>query len=168
SSDVVVSVARTSGSSNISVAGGANLTFTSATWNSPQTETRSAPSSGDTANSTATVTVSAAGLTGQAVSVTAIDTNLQSLVLSASSLTFNQGSGGSFAVKLAAQPSSDVILSVARTSGSSNISVTGGANLTFTSLTWNSPQTVTLSAPADSDTSNSMATIVVGGGGVPS
>src|SRR5207247_2396336 len=98
----------------------------------------------------------------------AIDTNVQSLVLSASSLTFNEGSSGSFTVKLAAQPSSDVVVSVARISGSSDISVTGGANLTFTSINWNSPQTVTLSAPADSDTSNSVATIAVSAGGLPS
>src|SRR5205823_15128625 len=99
--DVLVSVARTSGGSNISVSSGANLTFTSANWNSPQTVILSSPADTDTVNSTATVTISSLGLVSQTVAVTAVDIDVQSLLLSASSLTFNEGNSGSFTVKLA-------------------------------------------------------------------
>src|SRR5439155_10867748 len=119
----------------------------SANWNSPQTVTLSAPVDGDTVNSTATVTISAAGLVSQTVAVTAVDNDMQRLVVSASSLTFNEGSSGSFTVKLADQPSSDVIVRVARTSGSSNISVSSGELLIITSNNCNTHTTTPLTPP---------------------
>ena len=64
-----------------------------------------------------------------------------------------------FQVKLLVEPASDVIVTVARVDGDSDISVTSGSSLTFTPSNWNTYQTVTLSAARDADTTNGTATI---------
>ncbi len=60
--------------------------------------------------------------------------------------------------------------SVARQSGDSDISVTGGSALTFTGGAggnWGTPQTVTLAAAEDSNAANGSATIRVSATGIP-
>ncbi|MEV7085976.1 glycoside hydrolase family 48 protein [Streptomyces sp. NPDC093085] len=57
-----------------------------------------------------------------------------------------QGRTGTLAVRLATRPSTDVRVTVARTGGSSGLSVTSGAALTFTPADWAIPQRVTLTA----------------------
>ena len=46
---------------------------------------------------------------------------------------------------------------MARASGDSDLTVSGGASLTFTSANWNTPQTVTLAAAEDVDLANGSA-----------
>ena len=57
-------------------------------------------------------------------------------------------------MKLAFQPASDVTVSVARVSGDTDLTVSGGASLTFTAANWNTAQTVTLAAAEDVDLAN--------------
>jgi hypothetical protein len=59
-----------------------------------------------------------------------------------------QGKTGTFALKLSAQPTANVTVTTARTSGNTGLSVTGGASLTFTPANWATAQTVTLTADA--------------------
>ncbi len=70
-----------------------------------------------------------------------------SLVVSSTSLSVTEGLTNTFTVRLAYQPAGNVTVSVARASGDTDLSVSGGASLTFTSANWNTPQTVTLTAP---------------------
>ncbi|MFI5531798.1 glycoside hydrolase family 48 protein [Kitasatospora sp. NPDC051853] len=78
------------------------------------------------------------------------------------SLSVTQGGTGSIAVKLSAQPSADVTVTTARTSGNTGLSVSGGASLTFTPATWATAQTVTVAADAAS-TGSATFTATAGG-----
>ncbi|MEU9478860.1 glycoside hydrolase family 48 protein [Streptomyces sp. NPDC048191] len=68
------------------------------------------------------------------------------VVASPAQLGVQQGKSGTFDVKLSTRPSANVTVSVARTDGNTGLSVTGGSSLTFTPSTWNTAQTVTVTA----------------------
>jgi hypothetical protein len=72
--DVSVTVARTSGDADITVQAGAALLFTTTDWATPRTVTlAAAEDDADTANGTATIQVSATGLTPVNVTATELD-----------------------------------------------------------------------------------------------
>lgn len=154
---VSVTVARTAGDADISVTAGAALTFTVGNYATPQYVTVAAATDNDASDDTATIRVSSSGLANTDVTVRADDTS-QEIVLSAAALTINEGGNGSVTVSLLSQPSSPVAVTVSRTAGSTDITASPGT-LNFTSSTWNSPQTVTISAASDGDTTNDTATI---------
>lgn len=89
-------------------------------------------------------------------------------VTSADSLNVPEGGTADFNVRLSAQPSSTVSVSVTRVSGDTDINVQSGSSLTFTTANWNQNQTVTLSANEDTDTSNGTATIRINASGIQS
>ncbi len=70
------------------------------------------------------------------------------VVASPTQLGVRQGTSGTFEVRLSKQPSANVTVSVARTDGTTGLSVTGGSSLTFTPTTWNTAQKVTVTADA--------------------
>jgi glucose/arabinose dehydrogenase len=82
----------------------------------------------------------------------------QNIILSTNTLTIDEGSSGTFTVRLATAPSSNVTVNVARSSGDSDVTASP-ATLTFTPSNWNMPQTVTVSAAQDADSTNDGATI---------
>jgi uncharacterized repeat protein (TIGR02543 family) len=90
------------------------------------------------------------------------------IVTDKSSVSVPEGSTTTFRVKLSAQPTSSVTVSVTRSSGDSDISVQSGSSLTFTTSTWSTYQTVTLYAANDADTSNGSATIRCSASGLTS
>jgi|GEM_PF-3138655 len=75
-SSVNVMVVRTSGDSDLSVVNVAPLTFTPANWSANQTVTLAAALDADTANGSASFTVSASGLTPVTVTATEADVTL--------------------------------------------------------------------------------------------
>jgi hypothetical protein len=78
-----------------------------------------------------------------------------------------EGGSSTFQIRLSAQPAQDAVVNVARTSGDSDISVSGVATLTFTTLNWADYQTVSVSAAEDDgDNLNSSATIGCTGSGL--
>ena len=74
-------------------------------------------------------------------------------------VTIPEGGITTFQLKLSAQPSETVTVSVGRSGGDSDISVISGSTLTFTTSNWNIYQTVTLEAAEDADAENGQATI---------
>ncbi len=58
-------------------------------------------------------------------------------------------------------PTANVAVTVARTAGDTDISVSGGSSLTFTPANWSTAQTVTLAAAKDADSANGVATVSV-------
>lgn len=64
-----------------------------------------------------------------------------------------------FKVKLSAKPAGTITATVSRVEGDTDITVTDGSRLTFTTENWNTYQTVTLAASEDDDTENGTATI---------
>jgi PKD repeat protein len=90
------------------------------------------------------------------------------ILTSVSSMSVPEGGTTTFLVWLSSQPTSGVTVAVAWASGDTNITVTGGANLTFTTNNWATYQTVTLAAAEDADTVNGSATITCSGAGLTS
>jgi glucose/arabinose dehydrogenase len=93
-------------------------------------------------------------------------TTPQGIVVSTNSLGVTEGSTATFTVRLAVAPASDVVVSVARSSGDADVGASP-ASLTFTPSNWNTPRTVTVSAAADADAVNDGATIRASSAGLP-
>ena len=89
------------------------------------------------------------------------------VTISLTSMTVLEGASDTYTINLATQPSHDVKVTIARTSGDSNVtfsitdcdSVTAGEQLCFSTSTWSTPQTVTVSPTEDNDALNGMATL---------
>ncbi len=168
SGDLSVSVARASGDPDISVQGSSTLVFSSANWDNYQMVTVAAAEDADTSDGQAVVRVSASGVPDKDITVDEVDNDSLSIVTDTDSVTVLEAATASFQVKLSAQPTSNVTLSVARRSGDTDISVTGGGTLVFTSVNWDDYQAVTLTAARDDDGANGQAVIRVQGDGVSS
>ena len=171
SSNVTVTTARTSGDTDLTVSAGASLTFTPSNWNTPQTITLAAAQDADTVAGTASFSVGGSGVTGATLTATEVDDDAtveQSIIVTPTSVTVPEGSTGTFTVRLAAQPSSSVTVTTTAGSGDADLTVRSGASLTFTTSNWNTPQTVTLAAAQDSDTTNGSRTFTVAATGLTS
>ena len=143
------------------------LTFTALTWNDPQTVTVSARDDDDDADDAATLTHGAAGGGYAGVSkdlpVTVSDNDERRLVLSASSLEVPEAGEKAYTVTLATQPTGPVTVTLGGTTGT-DLSL-DQVTLTFTALTWNDAQTVTVSARDDDDGETDTATLTHGAAG---
>ncbi len=157
--DTTVTVARASGDSDITVTGGASLTFNAGNWSSYKTVTLTAFEDADAANGTAAIRCTSAGLSDVDVTATEQDNDTLEIETSTTSVNVPEGNIATFNVRLTAEPGGDVAVSVARVSGDSDITVTGGASLFFDAENWNIDQTVTLTAADDADALNGTATI---------
>jgi uncharacterized protein (TIGR03382 family) len=163
--DVAVSVQRASGDTDLTVVSGSQLLFTAANWNQLQSVTIDAAEDVDSNPDTTLFAVSAAGLSTETVQVISIDDNGARLVLSSTSLALGEGGSGTFTVALSKQPASNLSVTVARTVGDTDVSVTGGATLAFTPSNWNTPQSVTVAAAEDADNVRDTATLTVAAAG---
>ncbi|WP_214412116.1 glycoside hydrolase family 6 protein [Sphaerisporangium fuscum] len=90
----------------------------------------------------------------------------QALVVSPTSVTVPEGGTATYNVHLAAQPTAAVTVTSAAGTGDSDITVSGGGSLTFTTSNWNTDQKVTLAAAQDADTTNGSRTINVTSAGL--
>ncbi len=157
--DVSVDLA-TSGSPDVSLSP-TSLTFTVDNWIAPQTVTATAADDDDLEEDIASISLTASGadyggITGS-LQATVTDSGSPGLTLSSATLTIDEGSEESFTVKLAAQPSGEVILDLAA-SGSPDMSLDADpiaigdqSRLIFTSSNWDSARTVMVSAAEDND-----------------
>ncbi|MGW0802267.1 glycoside hydrolase family 6 protein [Nonomuraea sp. NPDC002799] len=171
SANVTVATTRSSGDTDLSVSSGGSLTFTPANWNTAQTVTLAAAQDSDTAAGTAAFSVGGTGVTGATVTANEVDddaTAVQSITVTPTSVTVPEGGTASYTVRLAIQPTSNVTVTSTAGSGDTNITVSSGASLTFTSANWNTAQTVTLAAAQDSDNTNGTRPITVAASGLTS
>ena len=111
-----VSVSVSSGDTGAVAVLPASLSFSTSNWNTAKTVTVSGVHDNDTVDERVTVSLrgSGGGYTGEtgSVSVRVTDDDDPGLVVSPSSLTVDEGSTGSFTVKLATQPTAGVSVSV--------------------------------------------------------
>ncbi len=156
------------------------LTFTSDNYNTDQAVTVSASQDDDITNDSASISVTASGggfgsATGT-VSVTVTDDDEASLVLP-SDVNVTEGADRTFDVKLGAQPSGDVTVTLAQPSNTDvtvDTDTSTGNNqntLTFTSGNWNTNQQVRVSAAEDDDAANDTGvsiSVTASGGGFDS
>jgi cellulose 1,4-beta-cellobiosidase len=171
SSTVTVNTTKVSGDEDLTVASGASLTFTPSNWNEPQTVTLAAAQDDDTTSGTAVFSVGGPGVTGTTVTASEVDddaTQEQSLIVSPTSVTVPEGGTGTYTVRLATQPSEDVTVTSTAGDGDEDLTIASGADLTFTPSNWNEPQTVTLAAAQDDDTTNGTRTFTVSSTGLTS
>ncbi|WP_233261579.1 Ig-like domain-containing protein [Vitiosangium sp. GDMCC 1.1324] len=76
-------------------------------------------------------------------------------------MTEDEGGSASFSVALSKNPGQRVNVTVARTAGDTDVTVSSGETLTFTASNWSTPQSVTVSAAEDADYVTDTATITV-------
>src|SRR5690606_9150509 len=117
-----------------------------------------------------TIIVSSSGLTSVNVTATEQDNDTagQALVVSPTSVAVPEGGTNTFAVSLAVQPQSNVVVTSTAGSGDTDITIQSGATLTFTPTNWNVTQNVTLAAAEDADDTNGSRTITVSSSGLES
>ena len=139
-----------------------SLTFTTATWNTAQTVTVTAGEDADASNDAATLLHTASGgdYAGEtaSVAVTVTDDETVGLTLSTTALGVTEGDDGEYTVRLATQPTAQVTVAITGHSGT-DLSL-DTTSLTFTTATWNTAQTVTVTAGEDADASNDVATLL--------
>ncbi len=169
-SNVTVNVARLSGDTDLSVSGGATLTFTPTNFGTFQNVTISAAEDADSTNGSAIFRVSSTGLANVDVTANEVDNDPAAIAIqtSVTTLNVNEGASAQFGVRLASAPTSNVTVNVARLSGDTDLSVTAGATLTFTPANFGTFQNVTISAAEDADLTNGSAVFRASGAGLTS
>jgi len=161
SANETVSIAAT-GNTGVT-ASPTSLTFTPSNFATPQTVTVTANATG---TGTTTFTASGTGFTSATVSVTEVPvTTTPNLMVTPASQTITQGTAGTVGVSLSSAPSSNVTVTVARTSGNTGLSVTAGSSLTFTPTNFATAQSVTVTADSSS---SGAATFTVSASGLTS
>ena len=159
SGDVTVTVNNPTDNSEVT-ATPRTLTFTTENWHAPQTVTVAAVHDGDAADDSATVTHGVAdggydGVSVPDVAVTVDDDETLGVVISPTALTVQAGGSNSYTVALGSLPSGDVTVTLAGHEGAV-LSLAGIDNdnaLTFTQDNWHAPQTVSVSADAEAQSS---------------
>jgi cellulose 1,4-beta-cellobiosidase len=141
-----------------------SLTFTPSNFSTPQTVTVTANATG---TGTTTFTASGSGYTAATVTATEVPSSngTPSLMVTPASQTITQGTTGTVGISLSSAPSSNVTVSVARTSGNTGLSVTAGSSLTFTPANYSTAQSVTITADSSS---SGAATFTVSASGLTS
>ena len=140
-----------------------SLTFSTTNWATARTVTVRAAEDNDTVDDSQTVTHAVdsgsapeyAGLSIDSVAVTVTDNDAPGVSVSRSTLRVNEGGSGTYTVRLASQPTAGVTINVA---GGGSVTVVP-TSLTFSTSTWNTPQTVTVRAAEDADTADDAQTV---------
>ena len=139
----------------------ATLTFDDVTWNTAQTVTVTAGKDSNTASESVILTHTASGggyrfVVGE-VTMNVTDNDAAGFVLSPTRLPLDEGERMTYTVRLATQPSADVVVAV---SGHSGTAVTlNAASFTFDTGNWHLPQTVTVVAGQDPDITDDTVTL---------
>ena len=159
SSEVTITVTKKSGGdADLTLSGSSALTFTGTTWDTAQTVTVSAAEdNGDLANGSATFQHGAgSGDTryhGKAIDnlvANEVENDTPGVTVTDSPLNVNEGSTATYTLVLEAQPNSNVTITITKASGGdSDLTLSGSSALTFTGTTWDTAQTVTVSAVED-------------------
>ncbi|WP_149304987.1 LamG-like jellyroll fold domain-containing protein [Pareuzebyella sediminis] len=147
----------------------AQLTFTSANWDTPQTITVTGVDDAIDRDDSATITVSVNdsgsdntfdALADQTVAITLTDDDTAAYTVSKTTLTIDENAGvDTFTVVLDTEPTSDVVFDISSDdTGEATIS---SAQLTFTVTNWDTPQTVTVTGVDDAIDRNDTATITI-------
>jgi uncharacterized protein (DUF1800 family) len=159
-----VNVARFSGDTDLT--GMAALTFTSANFGTFQNVTISAAEDGDSTNGSAVFRASGTNLSSADVTVNEVDNDPPAMIpiqTSVATVNVNEGGSAQFGVRLASAPAATVTVNVARFSGDTDLTVTGGATLMFSPTDFATFKNVTISAAEDGDMANGSAVIRASG-----
>ena len=170
-----VTVAVASQNPAIATAAPAELTFTDTTWSTPQMVTVTAvdddidnPGNQRSIGIAHTPSTNSDGITVNVFSVTVNDDDARGYTFTPTALTVDEDDSGSYAVALSSEPTANVTVTI--TSDNSDVTVdtdsvmAGNQNtLSFSTTTWNTAQTVTVTAVRDSDRTGDSATLTHAG-----
>ncbi|MBF2755722.1 MAG: hypothetical protein ISN29_10775 [Gammaproteobacteria bacterium AqS3] len=157
-SNVTVNLA--SDDTDIATVSPATLTFTSSNWGTAQTVTVSGVQDNNATDATTSIKLTGTAITPQTVSVSVTDDDEDTLVLSPTSQTIDEGEDGSFSVRLAWEPSGSRTVILESNNDDVTVSPT---TLTFTAGNYSDAQTVMITAAADSDAASEDVTITLTG-----
>ena len=135
----------------------ATLTFTTSNWNTAQTVTVTAAQDPDAADDPATLTHTAEGAdeyggVTKVLPVTVDDDEEHGVNVAPSAIAVVAGGSNSYTARLDSQPAGDVTVTVAGHAGSDL--TLSGTTLTFTRSSWDTAQTVTVSAGGSASASD--------------
>jgi hypothetical protein len=92
------------------------------------------------------------------VDVTVTPDTGPSIVAAPTAVNVPEGGTAPASLRLSRQPTANVTVTTARTSGDTDLSVSAGTSLVFTPVNWNTAQNVTLAAAEDTDSAGGVAT----------
>ncbi|HNH58255.1 MAG TPA: hypothetical protein PK153_25855 [Leptospiraceae bacterium] len=130
----------------------ATLTFTAANWNIPQAVLLTGVIDSNSIAESVTITGSGVGLVTATTTINTVDTTTMAITLSGNPTSIDEGGTGTFNVKLTAEPSPSLTVTLASgTVGSVSLATT---TLTFDNVCpgaqcWSSNQTVTMNGVED-------------------
>ena len=143
--------------------------FSTSNWNTYQSFTVSGLQDSDTANDSATVSLSASGggvTDSETVSITITDDDsAPTLDVEDTTITVQEGGTATISVRLSAQPTGTVTVSASETDADISLSP---SSRSFSTSNWNTYQSFTVTGLQDADTANDSATVSLSasGGGV--
>lgn len=155
--DVLIAVA--SSAPNAATVTPQTLTFTPASFATPQRVTVTAAQDADAANGAANVTLTSVGLANVVIGTTIIDDDTQAISVDAAALTVLEGGVATLAVRLASQPANDVV--VTAVSSNTGAATIAPGNLTFTPANYNVAQLVSITGVQDLDLANGATNIAL-------
>jgi hypothetical protein len=161
--NVTVTIASTdTGAATVSPS---TLTFTTANYNTYQFITITGTTDADVVSESCSITGTASGATSGSTSVTVNEDDVQSITVSTTALgQLGEGLSTSFTVRLAFMPSANTTVTVA--SNDTTAITVSPTTLTFTSANYFTPQTVTVTAPNDTDLVHEVVTITASSPGL--
>ncbi|HIA00989.1 MAG TPA: hypothetical protein EYN66_03630, partial [Myxococcales bacterium] len=137
----------------------AQLTFTSANHLSPQTVTLRAIQDLDDGNESVSISLAAANMSTANVAVTVNDDETQAIIASETNITTNEATNATFTIRLAAQPLSNVVVSIA--SNDTSIATVTPSNRTFTPSNWNQGQAITVTGVNDLNANDDLTSLTL-------
>ncbi len=144
----------------------ASLVFTTANWNTYQTATVTGVADADADAENVTVTVASTGLASRFVTATITDDEVQSIVLTTTTVALGESGATTFGVRLNAEPQANVVVTVV--SSDTGAATATPASLTFTSGNYATSQLVTVTGVADLDLVNETVIVTIASPGLPS
>lgn len=155
-SATTVQVVRISGDSDLNVAAGSELVFTTSGWSNAQVVSFSADLDEDAENGIAGFELRASGAVSAPLEVAESDPDV-GVVCLPTELLVAEGSDAVFSVYLDRLPQASVTVQVVRLSGDTNLSLSGSTSLVFSTNSWNVSQEVLVQASEDADQTDGSA-----------
>lgn len=160
---VTVTVASANGA--VATVTPTTLTFTPASYNTPQNITIAGTEDADALAGMTIVTLMASGASTAMVMVNVTDNDALNIDVTPTTLTIGEAGNGALGVRLTAMPAASVTVSVA--SSDAGAATVSPATLTFTTTNYATYQSVTVTGVDDADAGNETVTVTLTATGVP-
>ena len=140
----------------------ASVVFTTANWDTAQMVTVTAEQDDNTTSETVTISHRVSGYdtltTADPVTVTVVDDDAAGVNVTPTSVSTDEGETATYTLQLNTQPAGPVTITPS-SSGDSGVVSVAPASVVFTTATWDTAQTVTVTAEQDDNTMNETVTI---------